>query len=335
MQQLLSNRWRIVGWLVPVAIALLLITTTVRFTANSLPLFEALFERNQVTARTGISTEGLADVGRQVQAYFADSSSAPLQVTAAVNGVERELFNEEEVSHMADVKALFLRTYRVQSAAALLLAVFTLIAAWRFRGEVYPTIAIWLRRGAVLTGVIILTLGILSIVAFDQLFTVFHYIGFPQGNWLFNPSTDYLVRVFPFGFWQDVTLFIGMLTLMEAAVLWTIGFAVPVLTGIRVRRSEASTVSHEHHLHDAGASGTGTPQDDRLVRLEVYPNEMLARLSAEFLEREGVASVVRPEQGGYGLMGHTQFIMHGLWVLIERVDEARALLAELDSTPAE
>ena len=327
MQQLLSNRWRIVGWLVPVAIALLLITTTVRFTANSLPLYEALFERNQVTARTGISTEGLADVGRQVQAYFADSSDAPLQVTATVNGVERDLFNEDEVSHMADVKALFLRTYRVQSAAALLLAVFTLIAAWRFRGEVYPTIAMWLRRGAVLTGVIILTLGILSIVAFDQLFTVFHYIGFPQGNWLFNPSTDYLVRVFPFGFWQDVTLFIGMLTLMEAAVLWTIGFAVPVLTGVRARRSEACAASN--------GSGTGTAQDDRLVRLEVYPNEMLARLSAAFLEREGVASVVRPEQGGYGLMGRTQFIMHGLWVLSERVDEARALLAELDSTPAE
>ena len=321
------------GWLVPVAIALLLITTTVRFTANSLPLYEALFERNQVTARTDISTEGLTDVGRQVQAYFADSSDAPLQVTATVNGVERELFNEDEVSHMADVKALFLRTYRVQSAAALLLAVSTLIAAWRFRGEVYPTIAMWLRRGALLTGVVILTLGILSVVAFDQLFTAFHYIGFPQGNWVFDSSTDYLVRVFPFGFWRDVTLFIGMLTLMEAAVLWTIGFAVPVLTGVRARRSEASAASHEHPLHGAGASGTA--QDDRLVRLEVYPNEMVARLSAAFLEREGVASVVRPEQGGYGLMGRTQFIMHGLWVLSERVDEARALLAELDSTPAE
>ena len=249
--------------------------------------------------------------------------------------MERELFNEEEVSQMADVKALFLRTYRVQSAAALLLAVFTLIAAWRFRGEVYPTIAMWLRRGALLTGVVILKLGILSVVAFDQLFTAFHYIGFPQGNWVFNSSTDYLVRVFPFGFWRDVTLFIGMLTLMEAAVLWTIGFAVPVLTGVRARRSEASAASHEtpsarsrrkRHRHGAGRPA-GTPGGVS----ERDGGESLGCVPGARGRCVGGAS----RAGGYGLMGHTQFIMHGLWVLSERVDEARALLAELDSTPAE
>ncbi len=217
-----------VGWIAPIALALLLITTNVRITANSLPLYEALFERHSVTARTGISAEGLSDVGRQIQEYF-NSDEEPLRVTASVNGVERELFNDNETSHMADVKTLFLRTYRAQTAAALLLAVFAAAAAWRFRGGVYPTIAMWMRRGAVVTAAFVLLIGLLSVVAFNALFTAFHYLGFPEGNWTFDPRTEYLVRVFPLGFWQEMTLIIGVLALIEAAVLWTIGFAVPIL----------------------------------------------------------------------------------------------------------
>lgn len=229
--------WRVIGWTAAAAIAVLLITSTVRFAANSLPLYEALFERNGVTARTGISADGLADVGRQVQEYF-NSGAEPLRVTAVVDGVERELFNADEVSHMADVKVLFRRTYRVQTAAALLLCVLTAAEVRRRRSRVYLAAAGWLRRGALLTAAIVLVLGALSVIAFDQLFTAFHYLGFPQGNWLFDPRTDYLVRVFPLGFWQDVTLIIGALALLEAAVLWTVGFAVPAFAGMRGARPE-------------------------------------------------------------------------------------------------
>ena len=186
------------GWIAPIALALLLITTNVRITANSLPLYEALFERHSVTLRTGISAEGLSDVGRQIQEYF-NSDEEPLRVTAAVNGVERELFNDNETSHMADVKVLFLRTYRAQTAAALLLAVFAAAAAWRLRGGVYPIIAMWMRRGAIVTAAFVLLIGLLSVVAFNALFTAFHYLGFPEGNWTFDPRTEYLVRVFPLG----------------------------------------------------------------------------------------------------------------------------------------
>ena len=69
-------------------------------------------------------------------------------------------------------------------------------------------------------------MGIGSLVAFDQLFLLFHYIGFPQGNFLFDTRTSYLVQVFPFGFWRDITLLIGAMTLAEAAALYGVGFLV-------------------------------------------------------------------------------------------------------------
>ena len=226
MGRSLNEPWRIAGWVAPVLLGLLLVTTTVRCAADSLPLYEALFERHSVSERTGITPEGLAHVGREVQAYFASRTDDRLSVEVEVYGVARTLFNADEVSHMADVKDLFQRVYNVQLLSALALLGLTALAAVRLRRATYPTIGSWLRRGSVLTAAVILVLGLLSVVAFQQVFTVFHYIGFPQGNWVFDPRTEYLVQVFPFGFWRDITLLIGVAILLEAAALWWVGTAL-------------------------------------------------------------------------------------------------------------
>jgi integral membrane protein (TIGR01906 family) len=222
------KRWAVIGWLAPVALMLLLVTSNVRITANSLYLYEQLFERNQVPARTGITIDGLRDVARQIQDYF-NSDTEPLRVTGVVNGVERELFRTDEVAHMSDVKQLFVKTYRVQAISGLLLLVLAGMAAKRHRRGVWVPLAQWVRQGAAMSAIVIVLIGIASVVAFDQVFSLFHYIGFPEGNFLFDTRTDYLVRVFPFGFWEDITLVIGILTLLEAALLFSAASAAPIV----------------------------------------------------------------------------------------------------------
>ena len=217
----MHRSWAVVGWLAPVALLLLLVTSNVRFAVGSLPVYEALFDRHGVAARTGITPDGLRGVGRQIQEYFA-SDAAPLRVRAAVEGVERDLFGADEVSHMADVRALFLLTFRLQGASALFLLLVTGLAVYAFRGAVWATLAAWLRRGPLVTAGIMAVFGIASLVAFDPLFTLFHNIAFPQGNFLF-PRTADLIRVFPFGFWRDMTLLIGAMTIVEAAALYAVG----------------------------------------------------------------------------------------------------------------
>lgn len=223
-----TKLWHTMRWLAGIALVLVIITTNVRIAANSLPLYEALFERHSVTERTGMSADALSDVGRQIQEYF-NSDTEPLYVRSVINGVEQSLFNNDEAAHMADVKVLFLRTYWLQESAAILLAFSAVTSLLLVRRNAYLIIGGWLRLGALLTICVLLVLGTLSLVAFEQLFTVFHYLGFPQGNWMFNPSSTYLVRVFPLGFWQDVTLFIGLLSLVESALFWIVGFGAHVL----------------------------------------------------------------------------------------------------------
>ena len=226
--------WTVVGWLAPVALMLLLVTTNVRLTANSLAVYERLFERNQVPTRTGITTEGLRDVGRQIQDYFG-SDDEPLRVAAVVNGVERSLFGVDEASHMSDVKQLFRKTYRVQAVSALFLLIVAAAAVALHRRRSWTLLAMWLRRGAVISAVAIVVIGLASLVAFDQVFLLFHYLGFPEGNFTFNTTTDYLVRVFPIGFWADLTVLIGIMTILQAALLYAVGAVTPRLVRRRAR----------------------------------------------------------------------------------------------------
>ena len=209
----------------PVAVLLLLISANVLWAAGSLRLYEALFDRHGVAADTGISPEGLREVGRQVQDYFAGDAE-PLQARAAVYGEERDLFTDAEAAHMADVKAMFRRVERVQLGAALFLLAALAASIFFERRRAVAEAARWLMGGAIVTTAFVAAVGLASLVAFDAVFDLFHALGFPQGNYRFDTRTSYLVRIFPFGFWRDVTLLIGVMALAEAGLLYAAGRAL-------------------------------------------------------------------------------------------------------------
>jgi integral membrane protein (TIGR01906 family) len=221
----MRGRWAVIGWVVSVAIALLLVTSAVRISANSLWLYEQLFERNDVPQRTGISVDGLRDIGAQIVDYFG-SDAEPLDVRTTINGVEVSLFGDDENAHMADVKQLFIKTYLVQTFAGLTAFVIILVTAYRFRRSSLAPISAWLRHGALVVLGGILVVGVAATVAFNQVFLLFHYIGFPQGNFTFSSRDDYLVRVFPNGFWSDITFVIGLLAVVGAAMVYALGVAI-------------------------------------------------------------------------------------------------------------
>ncbi|WP_448593001.1 TIGR01906 family membrane protein [Thermoflexus hugenholtzii] len=128
----------------------------------------------------------------------------------------RPAFNEREVRHMQDVYVLQGLAFRVGGILTLLLlgawlclwfSPGTRTLAWRSLGW-----GGWLTLGLVL----LLTLGFA--LAFDTAFTLFHRLFFEGDTWLFLPS-DTLIRLYPEKFWFDAALFIGGLTMLEAAVL--------------------------------------------------------------------------------------------------------------------
>jgi integral membrane protein (TIGR01906 family) len=54
---------------------------------------------------------------------------------------------------------------------------------------------------------------------FDRFFLQFHLISFANDLWQLDPTKDYLIMLFPQGFWYDATLFCALGTVVMAVVL--------------------------------------------------------------------------------------------------------------------
>jgi uncharacterized membrane protein len=63
----------------------------------------------------------------------------------------------------------------------------------------------------------------MSVFYFNTIFTTFHFIFFPQGNWLFDGSS-LLITLFPTQFFFDITLRIFIYALIQVAIFIGIGY---------------------------------------------------------------------------------------------------------------
>ena len=59
----------------------------------------------------------------------------------------------------------------------------------------------------------------MSFVAFDTLFEVFHEIFFAGGSYTFDPATERLVQLFPFQFWQETAIVLGVAAIVLALLV--------------------------------------------------------------------------------------------------------------------
>ena len=83
--------------------------------------------------------------------------------------------------------------------------------------------------GGILTVVLLLLAGLLSLVDFTQAFIAFHEMAFSNDLWMLDPRTDYLVMIFPEGFWFDAVMRIAMTSAIEGVIATGAGIALLVM----------------------------------------------------------------------------------------------------------
>ncbi len=127
------------------------------------------------------------------------------------------IYNERELRHMEDVKMLTEKALPLQIVLGLFLL--ALAGGMVYKGGEPRRAALrGLVGGSVMTWVIFLGLTLLVVFNFDWFFTQFHLIFFEGDTWLFL-ATDSLIRLFPPRFWFDAAILIGVLTLVQAAIV--------------------------------------------------------------------------------------------------------------------
>lgn len=141
---------------------------------------------------------------------------APREYLARVTtGADNTLaFTEAEVNHMHDVKWVLL----IATVAVAALFLLTLFSSISLRERAPGTIRRSLFSGAWITLGLIAVLGVVGVFGWEWLFTTFHQVFFPQGNWEFSVRSS-LIRLYPPQFWIDAAIAVAVLVAAQITLL--------------------------------------------------------------------------------------------------------------------
>jgi len=114
---------------------------------------------------------------------------------------------------MADVKLVILSAF----GAGAVLILLSLIAVIYLRRRSPGGVRRGLFAGSIITLVIIISLGVLAALGWEQFFTQFHSVFFASGTWTFSLQ-DTLIRLFPGQFWVDGGIVVAGLVLIASLV---------------------------------------------------------------------------------------------------------------------
>jgi integral membrane protein (TIGR01906 family) len=160
----------------------------------------------------GFSTDDRMTYGSYAVDYL-NNWAGPRYLGDLVYRSGDKLFKDGEVSHMADVKLVILSAF----GAGVLLVLVGLIAVLYLRRRSSGGVRRGLFAGAIITLVLILGLGTLAVLGWQQFFTEFHRIFFAEGSWTFSMD-DTLIRLFPGQFWIDAGMVIAGLVALASLV---------------------------------------------------------------------------------------------------------------------
>ncbi len=205
-----------------IAVPVFLVTGSLTWAFNNIGLYEGGFEKYRIARASGITPDDLREVALDLRAYF-NSGQEPLSVRTRIFGSERELFKEKEIHHMADVKRLLWGVYAAFAVSAVCLIGLTALGFAQERRPHLPALARQMLWGGGLTIGLLVAFGLVAAVGFDALFLLFHRVSFANDFWKLDPRTDYLVLLFPQGFWFDATMWVALRSLAGGLALAVAG----------------------------------------------------------------------------------------------------------------
>jgi len=152
------------------------------------------------------------------QLIFNFTSYNPIQegVIDFLNGQTSNLtgnLTQLEQSHLMDVKIVI---SQVNFIFYLLLFSCLLILLYSYSNRIL--LKQLFLYGGITTFSLIFLFFLLIIFNFEGMFSLFHQVFFPQGNWIF-PQNSFLIQTFPLSFFVNLTLKIVGITLVLASFL--------------------------------------------------------------------------------------------------------------------
>ena len=219
-----AARW-IASALFVACIPSFLLLSNVRFATTDQHVYAYGFSHYHAAAVTGIAQPELDRAGREIVDYLSSNDhNSLLDIRVAIQGQSQPLFSEREVQHMLDVKRLFQFFFRLHELSFVYLVVYVSAVYLWSRERSMRHLGDQAFLGGIITCVALLFAAVSMLFGFDRIFTAFHELSFANNFWQLDPATDHLVQMFPMGFWFDVCMFVGFLTILEGALIAGAGY---------------------------------------------------------------------------------------------------------------
>jgi integral membrane protein (TIGR01906 family) len=233
-----------------VALPVAVVTTNIRLLANAPVVYGYAFDRYGAEDATGLSRADLDSTAKALRQYF-NNDERTFYHTVTEGGLPGPVFNARETRHMQDVKQLFVWVNRFQEfSVVFVLAYVVAFFVWARDGNVRQLAA----QSLIGLGLGTLVVGGVAVVAafgFDAAFTRFHELFFSNNLWQLDPDRDHLIQMFPQGFWRDITIALGAMCAIEAALIGSFAGIYLLSTRDGQRRLGASVVMSASHTQAA------------------------------------------------------------------------------------
>lgn len=182
------------------------------------------YEKYTVTDALDMKMDDVMAVTEYMMDYLIGKEEV-LSIETDVDGEYQDFFNEQDRLHMADVRNLFLGGLKVRNLL-LLAALCLLLFLVALKADVRTLLmkAYGIAIGVFAAG--LLFLGIAFCIDFTKCFTIFHKLFFTNDLWLFDPETDYMIRMLPEGFFSDMAVRIAGIFAESLVVLGILLFLV-------------------------------------------------------------------------------------------------------------
>jgi len=190
--------------------------TVIEYRSFDLEFFTKEYTKLNNAQVIGISKQELMQTTEELLAYIKGERD-DLDIQAKIKGQERQVFNQKEIEHMADVRMLYFASHKVRNIGfAFFLCL--LFGVRLLTGKQY--LHYWARGYLIGGGLMIGLLIFLAFVIsrnFLWFWDRFHLLIFTNDLWMLNPETDILIQMVPEQFFFD--LVVSILVLFSGAIM--------------------------------------------------------------------------------------------------------------------
>lgn len=206
--------------LLAVLIIVVMFITTVDITSFNRDFYDEQYQKLEIAQTIEISTVDLSLVTEKLLDYI-QNKTPNLDIEATIKGEPRQVFNEKEISHMVDVKNLYLNVINVRNLSFVGIVI---IALCLFLKDSFSHFNAFIKsyyRVLTILGALVFAIGFMCWLDFDHIWRVFHQIFFSNDLWLLDPNTDVLIMMVPLDFFFSLVTKIA-LNFVLGVILFTV-----------------------------------------------------------------------------------------------------------------